>query len=538
MDTFFARAYGNGRPGKDEAKSHFISKAAQAAVKDLKQIGSFRKTVGKELFYILREPSGAVVPLDKRSIELAMLIQRRFNINASSADIYNALVSAFQVEAFQYGEEVEVYQFSHVNVNTKTLYVSCLDEDNVLKVTETGVQRVKNGEDGVFFRDPENWQAWKFVPDKYEKGIANQLLVADVNFVTTEALTKEDQALLFEMWIMSLFIDSEVKPLLAIIGESESGKTTMLECVKTAFAGKMGKAETISKEDAFKAAVAAEPLFLFDNLDESDMQWLSEALCAASTGAWFTLRALYVNNKKYSVPPRAYIAMTSTNTDFSQSKPTVANRSLILEIAPHDLNRDSVSHRAFILSKRNEILTDLVMQFPAYIMAWKAEKEVPRTRFRMAPFELLTRRFHPEKVEALFEKLTNAQTKVEAENNPIFLALDRFFAINPTENEVSCTADDMRVRVETATGQTKWTSIGIGKKIKQHKRSLTKKYNMSQKQVKGVETYFFQRPVIGKKEGDKGERQTVHPPVGELNLKCDENAIPPSPPTPSHQGVV
>lgn len=100
----------------------------------------------------------------------------------------------------------------------------------------------------------------------------------------------------------------------------------------------------------------------------------------------------------------------------------------MLEIEPHGLNRDPVSHRAFILSKRDEILTDLVMQFPDYIKAWKAEKETPRTRFRMARFELLTRRFHPEKVEALFEKLTSAQTKVEAENNPLFLALDRYFA--------------------------------------------------------------------------------------------------------------
>jgi hypothetical protein len=159
------------------------------------------------------------------------------------------------------------------------------------------------------------------------------------------------------------------------------------------------------------------------------------------------------------------------------------------------------------------------MQFPDYIKVWKAEKEVPRTRFRMAPFELLTRRFQPEKVEALFEKLTNAQTKVEAENNPLFLALDRFFATHPTENEVNCTADEMRVRVEIATGQTKWTTIGIGKKINQHKRSLTKKYKMTQKQVNGVETYFFQRPATDNNEGDKGGSAIVYPPVdGGLSL--------------------
>ena len=78
----------------------------------------------------------------------------------------------------------------------------------------------------------------------------------------------------------------------------------------------------------------------------------------------------------------------------------------------------------------------------------------------MAPFELLTRRFHSERVEALFEKLTNAQTKVEAENNPLFLALDRFFATHPTVNEVRWTADEMRAMVVDVTRQDKWTTIG------------------------------------------------------------------------------
>ncbi len=500
MATHFARAYRNGRPNNDEAKSLFISRAAQEAVRDFKEIGTFRKTAGKELFFIVRTPSGVVVPLEKGSIQLATMIQRRFDINATSADIYNGLVNAFQVEAFQYGEEVEVHQFSHADVISKTLYVSLLDEENVLKVTESGIKLVKNGEDGVFFRDPENWQSWKFIPNSYEKGIANKLLVNDVNFLTSGILTKEDQALLFEMWIKSLFIDSEVKPLLALIGPSEAGKTTVLECVKTAFAGKMGKAETISKEDAFKAAVAAEPLFIIDNLDATEMKWLSEALCAASTGAWFTLRALYLNNKKYSVPPRAYIAMTSTNVDFAQNKTTVANRSLMLEIEPHGLNRDPASHRAFILSKRNEILTDLVMQFPSYIKAWREEKEIPYTRFRMAPFELLTRRFQPEKVQAVFEKLTRAQTKVEAENNPLFMALDRYFATHSGANEIHWRAEQLRGMVADVSGQDKWTSIGIGKKIKHHERSLKQKYGMYHRPVNGYETYFFHRPKTDDKE--------------------------------------
>ena len=77
--------------------------------------------------------------------------------------------------------------------------------------------------------------------------------------------------------------------------------------------------------------------------------------------------------------------MTSTNVDFAQNKSTVANRSLMLEIEPHGLNRDPVSHRAFILSKRDEILTDLVMQFPDYIQVWKAEKGFHGLAFAWLP---------------------------------------------------------------------------------------------------------------------------------------------------------
>jgi hypothetical protein len=495
QETFFECAYGNGRNEVDEARGHFISRVAQAAVKDLKQIGSFHKTVGNELFYILREPTGVVVPLEERSIQLATLIQRRFNINASTKEIYRALVCAFQVEAFQHGKELEVHQFSHADLKTKTLYVSLLNEEHILKITDSGITEEKNGVDGVFFRDPDGWQSWKFTPENYERGIARRLLVDNVNFATTDLFTPEDQALLFEMWISSLFIDAETKPLLVIIGPSEAGKTTLLECVKTSFAGKRGKAETVSKEDAFKAAVAAEPLFIIDNLDQAELPWLSEALCAAATGAWFTLRALYQTNKKFTAAPRAYIAMTSTNTDFSQNKSTVANRSLILEVAPHDLHRDPETHRGGILEKRNEILTDLVMRFPDYIKAWKTEKETPLTRFRMASFELLFRRFRPDKVDEVIEKLTSAQSKIETENNALFMVLDLYFASHDVE-QVRWTADQLRVQIESVTGQSKWTAIGVGKKIKQHFPALKKRYRAETPPLRnGIQYYIFHKPL-------------------------------------------
>jgi hypothetical protein len=73
-------------------------------------MGNFRKTNGGELFYILERPAAVVVPLADNSIELHTLVMRRFNVNASSKDIYSALLVGFQLK--------------HFNTERKSWYIS------------------------------------------------------------------------------------------------------------------------------------------------------------------------------------------------------------------------------------------------------------------------------------------------------------------------------------------------------------------------------------------------------------------------------
>jgi hypothetical protein len=95
----------------------------------------------------------------------------------------------------------------------------------------------------------------------------------------------------------------------------------------------------------------------------------------------------------------------------------------------------------------------------------------------------------------LVKKLTSAQAKIETENNPLFMALDRYFASHDVE-EVRWTADQMRAMIEDATGQTKWTNIGVGKKIKQHLPALKKRYRAEVPPLlHGVQHYIFHQPV-------------------------------------------
>ena len=112
----------------------------------------------------------------------------------------------------------------------------------------------------------------------------------------------------------------------------------------------------------------------------------------------------------------------------------------------------------------------------------------------MSSFELLVRRFHPDKVDGLIKKLTSAQGKIETENNGLFMALDVYFASHDVE-QVRWSADQLRAQIESVTGQSKWTAIGVGKKIKQHLPALKKRYRAEiPPPLNGIQHYIFHKP--------------------------------------------
>lgn len=139
---------------------------------------------------------------------------------------------------------------------------------------------------------------------------------------------------------------------------------------------------------------------------------------------------------------------------------------------------DPHEHRALILKRRNEILTDLVNLLPTYVKEWRAQKETPRTTFRMSSFELLVRRFIGQaRAAALFNKLSDAQEKIETENNSLIVTLDHYFRTH-TEDAVRLNAKDFMLHLQTATGEEKWTTKGLVRAIKKQQSTLVKRYGM------------------------------------------------------------
>jgi hypothetical protein len=534
----FLTFYGTGKKRKTISQARFMSRAAEYAVNDLKGCGKFRRTAGGQLFYTMDQPAPLIAPLIEGDIRLQMLISEKFGVNAASTNLYRHLVVAMQMEAHRHGEIIEVHQFCHANKESKTVYVSLLDGKRMIKLDGDeqfweSLNVVPNGTDGVFFLDDPSWEPWEpavqLVFDEetgeerlfHEEGVARRYLVDPINFVNGERLSEDEQKWLFEMWLRSLLLDLEEKPLLFLCGPPGSGKTVAMQHVKKALFGHSGTVDLIRKEDAFNAAVTSSPFLVLDNLDDFHAAWLVGSLATASTGIAVQLRELYTTNDVVRVFPRAWIAVTSTDSMFADNQPAIADRMIVLKM--ERLGKgfgEKGQAEAAILAHRNEILTDLIFQLHHYVRMWRDSRET-KTSLRVAAFGLAVSRFsriegEQEKVEKVFEKLRRSQGDLLSDHNSLFAALDDYFALYPGAKTFTGTASKIARMVSDAT-KTRVSAVGIGRKLSELKPLLQERYGMTDDGgKKASKQYTFHRPVgDGEKPGHVPEASTPIPTPGQ-----------------------
>jgi energy-coupling factor transporter ATP-binding protein EcfA2 len=521
----FLAFYGTGRKPENMSQARFMSSAAESAVNDLKRSGKFRRTVGGQLFYTMDKPTPFIAPLVDGDIRLQALINDKFGVNPASTNLFLHIIRAMQMEAHLRGQTIEVHQFCHANKKTKTVYVSLLDGKSMIKLDGDEscwelLKTVPNGTDGVYFLDDPSWEPWTPVIDAvfdeetgYERlehptGLARRLLVDPINFADTERLTKEEQKWLFEMWLRSLLLDLEEKPLLFLCGPPGSGKTVATQHVKKALFGQSGTVDMITKQDAFNAAVSSSPFLVLDNLDGFQSRWLIASLATASTGIAVQLRQLYTTNDVVSVLPRAWIALTSTDSLFADNQPAIADRMIVLNMERIGEGfGEKGQAEALILKHRNEILTDLVFQLHDYVSMWR-NSIAKKTSLRVAAFGLAVSRFalmdgEPEKAEQIFQKLRRSQGDLLSEHNSLFIALDDWFARHP-DNKVYKGTAGMIAQTVRETTNAQMSAVGMGRKLSELKPLLVEKYQMTHDEGKtGSKFYTFHRPADGpQREGD------------------------------------
>jgi hypothetical protein len=456
----FALAFRDGKKPEGLSRPMFMSKAARAAVADLQQIGTFRRTSGGQLFYCLEKPRPRVIPLIADDIRLKGLISETFNINAASRDAFNHIVTAMQMECYANGLIAEIHQLAHFDRKTRTAYVSMMDGAYMLKLTGEGNPiRVPNGTDGVFFLEDATWEPWKLtvkpimddlgivIGVSHEEGIASKYLVEPIEFVDTEFLSKDEQRWLFMMWLRTLMMDLSEKPLLLIYGEHGSGKTTSLQLVKKALFGRNADVNKVSREDDFVAGVTNAPLFVLDNADDFTEKWFGDTLASVATGISFTRRMLYTTNTEVRYPARAWIAVTSRTARFIDNRPDIADRFLVFSTARPKgkfKGRDVVFDE--IAENRNKILTDLVFQIQEYVGRWRAGEDAEESTFRMASFGAAVKRFasilgDEETASRVWKALEKSQVELLIKDDSLVLFLRERFDQHPDSDYAGSAAD-------------------------------------------------------------------------------------------------
>ena len=216
----------------------------------------------------------------------------------------------------------------------KKLYVNTGGPEVFVISGKNQIEMMYNGECGQLFITNDTGRY--IVPDLVSTENAWEHLVEDLSFTTSEEApaTPEEQKELLKAWILAFFFQEllPTRPILALIGEPGSGKTTairrILRIVEDPFTDVLGV--PTDKQDAFRASIESHRLLVLDNLEKSGAWWMVDMLNKLSTGSHIEIRQLYKTNEKHVIIPECFVACTAVNVPFSDE--TLFSRLLVLEM--------------------------------------------------------------------------------------------------------------------------------------------------------------------------------------------------------------
>ena len=231
---------------------------------------------------------------------------------------------------------VPIRNRTYWSVDEKKLYVNTGGPEVYIISGSEKIEKAYNGECGQIFVTNESGRY--IVPDLDESTRIDawEHLVEDLSFTTSEEApaSPEEQKELLKAWILAFFFQElmPTRPILALIGEPGSGKTTairrILRIVEDPFTDVLGI--PTDKQDAFRASIESHRLLVLDNLEKSGAWWMVDMLNKLSTGSHIEVRKLYKTNEKHVIIPACFVACTAVNVPFSDE--TLFSRLLVLEM--------------------------------------------------------------------------------------------------------------------------------------------------------------------------------------------------------------
>jgi hypothetical protein len=285
------------------------------------------------------------------------VILSRAGLNATES-MYKWLLADLQTEGVKRGIRVNLRRYAHQTADA--IYFSC-GPTKIIKSTDSGLQCVENGADGVLFASTHTYPQWKIAPPVSPVDVA--LFSPNLEAPPEcPGYTDEFQTRLLHDWLVAA--GAGVRPLPALLpnGQMGTGKTLTQSAVAKLFKGPEADVSTApaSLRD-MQVSLCSSPLAAFDNLDGEVEPWFPDLFCTAVTGGTVEIRKLYTGNELETRALTAAICISART-------PRFAERSDVQErILPIFFGERRDSER-----KDDSILLSEVVQKRDGLMSWAA----------------------------------------------------------------------------------------------------------------------------------------------------------------------
>jgi len=278
---------------------------------------------GRQAYVFGRDTNG-VLPVDRDNLDLQLFLNR-YGV-APSDSFYKHVLHAVRLEAQERGKETTVFALAHYDVATNRVYL--FDNDrHVYRISKSRVEKVENGTDGVLFVRNPKWQPIHIGQPTGNTKFLTDTLLGSVR-LSSSVMSREELELLFAHWLYAMFFPElfPTRPILAMIGEKGSGKTSILRRIGQMLFGPKFQVMGMSHEPKdFDAAVTGEAFVAIDNAD-ADVKWLDDKVAVVATGGTLKRRLLYTTNQLVEFPITAFVGITSRTPPFKRED--VADRGI------------------------------------------------------------------------------------------------------------------------------------------------------------------------------------------------------------------
>lgn len=294
-------------PGLGSEKRAYIA----ALVRDhMQQRGSFVATTGGQEWYV-REDLGRPIILSRANDYLNALLETRYGLNSSEVE-HRYAVGYLMSTTRERGRPGVVAALTHYDAEQKTLLLHTGRKD-VMVLDATSTSMVSNGNLGVVF--PWRLNEEPFTP-KLDTKLSFRVLFEDCFNNLIEMKPEHAEALLHAWMIFLLLRDAATaRPLLTLLGQPGSGKSTLFRRIYAFLYGGSKGLNSVTTADDFDYAVSGDPFVAFDNVD-SFAGWLPDKLALSAAASDVIKRKLYTDSDLVVLKRQALVGLTAHNPKF------------------------------------------------------------------------------------------------------------------------------------------------------------------------------------------------------------------------------